>query len=98
MADPAILIVDDEPDIRKLLAMTLRKLGVEASCAEDIAAARALLDKQEFQFCITDMKLPDGSGITADDALRRAGVRAANPRRGGFPVSSCVVAGRMTSA
>jgi two-component system response regulator PilR (NtrC family) len=63
MSNAAILIVDDEPDIRKLLALTVRKLGLEAFCAEDLAGARSMLGQRDFQFCITDMKLPDGNGI-----------------------------------
>jgi two-component system response regulator PilR (NtrC family) len=63
MASPAILIVDDEPDIRELLAMTVRRMGFEAFCADSLDAARHLLEKRRFDFCLTDMKLPDGTGL-----------------------------------
>ncbi len=63
MSSPSVLIVDDEPDIRELLAMTIRRMGFEALCAEDLAGARRQLDKRSVDFCLTDMKLPDGTGL-----------------------------------
>ena len=39
MSTPAILIVDDEPDIRELLAMTIRRMGFEAFCADNLEGA-----------------------------------------------------------
>ncbi len=57
------LIVDDEADIRELIAMTLLPLGVECLPAETLNEARALLKRQPFNFCITDLRLPDGSGL-----------------------------------
>nr|MBP8927030.1 sigma-54-dependent Fis family transcriptional regulator [Pseudomonadales bacterium] len=63
MSSPAILIVDDEPDIRELLAMTIRRMGLEAFCAENLDGARRQLERRPFDFCLTDMKLPDGSGL-----------------------------------
>jgi len=63
MSSPAILIIDDEPDIRELLAMTVRRMGLEAFCAESLESARRMLEKRRFDFCLTDMKLPDGTGL-----------------------------------
>ena len=63
MSTPAILIVDDEPDIRELLAMTIRRMGFEAFCADNLEGARRQLERRRFDFCLTDMKLPDGSGL-----------------------------------
>jgi two-component system response regulator PilR (NtrC family) len=63
MSSPAILIIDDEPDIRELLAMTIRRMGLEAFCAESLDSARRMLEKRRFDFCLTDMKLPDGTGL-----------------------------------
>jgi two-component system response regulator PilR (NtrC family) len=58
-----ILIVDDEPDIRELLEITLGRMGHESRSAGDVAEARELLDEQTFDLCLTDMRLPDGTGI-----------------------------------
>jgi two-component system response regulator PilR (NtrC family) len=63
MSSPAILIIDDEPDIRELLAMTVRRMGLDAFCAESLDSARRMLEKRRFDFCLTDMKLPDGTGL-----------------------------------
>ena len=63
MSSPAILIIDDEPDIRELLAMTVRRMGLDAFCAESLDGARRMLEKRRFDFCLTDMKLPDGTGL-----------------------------------
>lgn len=57
------LIIDDEPDIRSLIEITLERMDVSCSCAADFSEAIALLEQQEFHFCLTDMKLPDGNGI-----------------------------------
>ncbi len=57
------LIVDDEADIRELIEMTLLPLGVSCMPAETLSEARTLLRRQTFSLCITDLRLPDGSGL-----------------------------------
>ncbi|MEC7816933.1 MAG: sigma-54 dependent transcriptional regulator [Pseudomonadota bacterium] len=63
MTTHTALIVDDEPDIRDLLEITLTRMGVETYTAPDLTTARALLEKHQPQLCLTDMNLPDGNGI-----------------------------------
>lgn len=63
MNNQSVLVVDDEPDIRELLEITLIRMGLNVSCAEDYTSATRLLKLQAFDFCLTDMKLPDGNGI-----------------------------------
>ncbi len=58
-----ILIVDDEPDILELLAITIRRLHLTPVSAANISEAKELLSSQSFQLCLTDMRLPDGSGM-----------------------------------
>jgi two-component system, NtrC family, response regulator PilR len=60
---PAVLVVDDEADLRELLALTLVRLGLDVDTAESVAAARARLSQQRYDLCLTDMRLPDGSGL-----------------------------------
>lgn len=57
------LIVDDEPDIRELLELTLGQMDIDTHSAADINAAHELLGKQNFDLCLTDMRLPDGNGV-----------------------------------
>jgi two-component system response regulator PilR (NtrC family) len=57
------LIVDDEPDIRELLELTLGRMNVETKAVANITEAKALLKDYPFHMCLTDMKLPDGNGI-----------------------------------
>ncbi len=57
------LIVDDEPDIRELLEITLGRMGLETESAPDLASARQRLGSGRFDLCLTDMRLPDGTGL-----------------------------------
>jgi len=58
-----VLVIDDEPDIRELLDITLMRMGVDATLAENITQAKQFLEQQTFDLCLTDMNLPDGNGI-----------------------------------
>ena len=55
MAKPIALVVDDEPDIRELLGITLERMDIDVCSCADIAAAKAQLTRREFQLCLTDM-------------------------------------------
>jgi two-component system response regulator PilR (NtrC family) len=57
------LIVDDEPDIRELLEITLGRMDIDTLAAANLSQARELLQNETFDFCLTDMNLPDGNGI-----------------------------------
>jgi len=63
MNQPLALIVDDEPDIRELLELTLSRMDIASHSAADISAAKKLLLQHPFKLCLTDMRLPDGNGI-----------------------------------
>lgn len=58
-----ILIVDDEPDILELLSMTINRMGFHCTTACSISDAQYQLKTQPFSLCLTDMRLPDGSGL-----------------------------------
>ncbi|RCS57450.1 sigma-54-dependent transcriptional regulator [Parvibium lacunae] len=66
---PRILVVDDEPDLRELLELTLLKMGLQVELADSIAAALKLADQENFDLCLTDMRLPDGLGLSLVDTL-----------------------------
>jgi two-component system response regulator PilR (NtrC family) len=57
------LVVDDERDIRELLVLTLGRMGLRVDTAADLASARAQLATEKYDLCLTDMRLPDGSGM-----------------------------------
>jgi two-component system, NtrC family, response regulator PilR len=61
--NPQALVIDDEPDILELLTMTLSGMSIDCITAENIAQAEQALKQHEFDLCLTDMRLPDGSGL-----------------------------------
>lgn len=61
--NPQALVIDDEPDILELLSMTLASMSVDCVTAENLAQAQQALSQQSFDFCLTDMRLPDGNGL-----------------------------------
>jgi len=66
-ADSRLLVVDDEPDLRTLYEMTLLREGFALDSAGSVEDALALLDSRRYDAVITDMRLPDGTGL---DVLR----------------------------
>lgn len=60
---PICLIVDDETDIRELLVMTLERMGIDSYSANGVEEAKALLKQHQYALCLTDMQMPDGSGL-----------------------------------
>ena len=57
------LIVDDEPDIRELLEITLGRMKLDTRSARNVREARDWLAREPFDLCLTDMRLPDGTGL-----------------------------------
>ena len=65
-----VLVVDDEPDIRELLELTLSRMGLGVVAVGTIAEAREQLKGARFDLCLTDMRLADGEGL---DLVRHIG-------------------------
>jgi two-component system, NtrC family, response regulator PilR len=63
MPKPAVLVVDDEPDLCELLSITLERMDLNPRSAHSVAAAQRLLKTERFDLCLTDMQLPDGDGL-----------------------------------
>ena len=61
--DGRVLVVDDEPDIRELLELTLIKMGLAVVSTGTVAEAKEHLESERFDLCLTDMRLPDGEGL-----------------------------------
>ena len=57
------LVVDDEVDLCRLMQITLTKMGIRCDVAYTLAQAQNYWQNNEYDFCLTDLKLPDGSGL-----------------------------------
>ncbi len=60
---PRVLIVDDEPDIRDLIELSLLRMGLACDSAANLVEARQFLARSDYALCLTDMRLPDGDGL-----------------------------------
>ena len=69
-----VLIVDDEPDIRELLALTLGKMGLTVDSVGTVAEATRRLAGSHYDLALTDMRLPDGEGIQVVQYIAEAGL------------------------
>ena len=72
-ATPRVLVIDDEPDLRTLYELSLLREGYRVDTAADVAEALAQLDAHRYDAVISDMRLPDGSGL---EVLRRLKTQA----------------------
>ena len=70
-----ILVVDDEPDIRELLELTLVRMGLDVAAVGTIAEAKERLKSERYDLCLTDMRLADGQGL---DLVRHIAGHAAD--------------------
>ena len=71
MATHTALVIDDEPDIRELLELTLGRMDIDTRSAADLKQARQLLTQHHFDLCLTDMRLPDGNGLTLVEEIQQ---------------------------
>ncbi|KAA3621874.1 MAG: sigma-54-dependent Fis family transcriptional regulator [Proteobacteria bacterium] len=84
------LVIDDEPDIRNLLRISLERMQIHCMEAGTLARAVQLLESRRFDVCLTDMRLPDGNGI---DLVRR--IQSSHPE---LPVAVITAHGSMETA
>ena len=71
MNQQLVLIIDDEPDIRELLEITLLRMGLDTITAANVKEALLSIQKYKPNLCLTDMRLPDGNGIDIVYYLQR---------------------------
>ena len=57
------LVVDDEVDLCRLMQITLTKMGIKSDVAYTLLQAKSYWQENDYDFCLTDLKLPDGSGL-----------------------------------
>jgi two-component system, NtrC family, response regulator PilR len=90
MPKPLALVVDDEADILDLIRITLGRMGMSAVTALTVAEAKRQLERHRPDLCLTDLSLPDGTGL---DLLRH--INAHHPD---LPVAMITAHGNMESA
>lgn len=66
------LVVDDEPRIVELHRLTLNRMGIDVLSAYCVEDARKHAENSSVDFCLTDLKLPDGSGLDVLDIVQAA--------------------------
>ncbi len=74
--NPRLLVVDDEPDLRTLYELTLLREGYDVESAGSVEEGWSLLQQRGpggYQLVITDMRLPDGSGLDLLHRIEEAG-------------------------
>ena len=67
-----VLVVDDEVDILELIELTLLRMGLDVERAMNVREAAAKLSQRHFDLCLTDMRLPDGTGIEIVETITKA--------------------------
>ncbi len=58
-----VLVVDDDPYVRKSLSRLLEQQGYDTACASDAADARRLLEDEAFELLLCDVRMPRESGL-----------------------------------
>ena len=66
-----VLVVDDEADIRDLMEMTLMKMGLRVDTATGVEDAKNKLEGGDYSLVLTDMRMPDGSGLEVVQHINR---------------------------
>jgi DNA-binding response OmpR family regulator len=72
-----VLVVDDDEDTSDLLGVVLERRGFHTTRVMDLAQALTALSAGEFSALVTDLTLPDGSGLSLLSNGRPATLRAA---------------------
>ena len=60
---PLVLFVDDEEDLCLLMQMSLSRMGIDCHVAHGVQQAKLCLSQQHYDACLTDLNMPDGSGL-----------------------------------
>jgi CheY-like chemotaxis protein len=71
MAETSVLLVEDHPMTREVMAQLLRRRKYKVFTADSIAKARDIADKNNLDLVISDLGLPDGNGNDLMDELRQ---------------------------
>ena len=75
-----ILVVEDDPDALRLLTYVLKEAGFQAVPAHGGADALRKVDQQDFDLILTDLAMPEVSGVEVIERVRR------NPQKQHIPI------------
>lgn len=67
---PRLLVVDDEPLLRRIIVLEFERRGWEIVEASGAFEAHALLQKSSFELIISDVRMPQGNGVHLLEAIR----------------------------
>ena len=70
----AILIIEDDLTFSTMLGTWLDKQGFHTETASNLSKARKALDRQTFDLVLSDLRLPDGDGLSLLDYMRKKGI------------------------
>jgi DNA-binding response OmpR family regulator len=70
---PRVLLVEDHRNLARMLSLTLRSFGYDVAIAPDLANANELARAEAFDVVVSDLTLPDGSGLELVRALQSRG-------------------------
>src|SRR6186713_287510 len=90
MPDARVLIIDDEPDLVELVALTLGRMGLASQSAGSLRDAQRLVLAESFDLVLCDMRLPDGDGLDLLEWLQA--------RRPGLPCAVITAHGNIETA
>src|SRR6187200_1964874 len=90
MPDARVLIIDDEPDLVELVALTLGRMGLASQSAGTLRDAQRLVLAESFDLVLCDMRLPDGDGLELLEWLQG--------RRPGLPCAVITAHGNVETA
>ncbi|WP_235938388.1 response regulator [Chitinophaga solisilvae] len=70
-SDPSILIIDDEPDICRLLQLSLVRHGYSVKYVHELKEGLSYLQQHQPDLLFLDIHLPDGSGLEALPVIKK---------------------------
>src|SRR4051794_35442404 len=74
MPSSNILVIDDEPALRQIVSVVLRKAGYFVEVAAGVVEAKAALARGDIDVALCDIRMPDGNGIDVLRGARAAGM------------------------
>ena len=77
MASSRVLVIDDEPALRQILAHVLSEAGYTVNVAAGVNEATAILSHDDIDAAVCDIKMPDGNGVELLRQTRAAGIDTA---------------------